>query len=251
MHFARHAIPLPPFCETTSIQGIKDAAEQLGLPMMLKARRGAYDGRGNAVLSSVDDAAILACLDQLGCAHDDDPTSTTSTTTTLDLYAEGWIDFDCEIAVMVAKSATETAAYPAVQAIQQDSICRVVLAPARNLSQEVRAKCQALAMAAIDSLGKGASGMFGVELFLTKSGTILLNEVAPRPHNTGHYTQDACVTNQFEQHLRGICGLKLGSTAMLVEAAGSKCLFCSIFYYNNICCVLFWVDFTNTHERTN
>ena len=249
MHFARHAIPLPPFCETPSIQGIKDAAEQLGLPMMLKARRGAYDGRGNAVLSSVDDAAILACLDQLGCAHDDDPTSTTSTL--LDLYAEGWIDFDCEIAVMVAKSATETAAYPAVQAIQQDSICRVVLAPARNVSQDVRAKCQELAMAAIDSLGKGASGMFGVELFLTKSGTILLNEVAPRPHNTGHYTQDACVTNQFEQHLRGICGLKLGSTAMLVEAAGSKCLFCSIFYYNNICCVLFWVDFTNTHERTN
>jgi phosphoribosylaminoimidazole carboxylase (NCAIR synthetase) len=185
---------------------------------MLKARKGAYDGKGNAVLSSVDDAAILDCLTKLGCESNE----------TLDLYAEGWIDFDCEVAVMVAKSATETAAYPTVNAIQQDSICRVVLAPARNISTAVREQCQVLAKAAIDSLGKGASGMFGVELFITKQGTILLNEIAPRPHNTGHYTQDACVTNQFEQHLRGICGFKLGSTAMLVEAAGSKCLFCNV-----------------------
>lgn len=185
---------------------------------MLKARKGAYDGKGNAVLSSVDDAAILDCLTKLGCESNEP----------LDLYAEGWIDFDCEVAVMVAKSATETAAYPTVNAIQQDSICRVVLAPARNISTAVREQCQVLAKAAIDSLGKGASGMFGVELFITKQGTLLLNEIAPRPHNTGHYTQDACVTNQFEQHLRGICGFKLGSTAMLVEAAGSKCLFCNV-----------------------
>ena len=197
---------------------------------MLKARKGAYDGKGNAVLSSVDDAAILDCLTKLGCESNE----------TLDLYAEGWIDFDSEVAVMVAKSATETAAYPAVNAIQQDSICRVVLAPARNISTAVREQCQVLAKAAIDSLGNGASGMFGVELFITKEGTILLNEIAPRPHNTGHYTQDACATNQFEQHLRGICGFKLGSTAMLVEAAGSKCTFCNV-------CTGF--NFTNTNSQ--
>ena len=179
---------------------------------MLKARQGAYDGKGNAVLDTPDDQAIAECLSKLGCDN----------ITSMSLYAEGWIDFDCEVAVMVAKSATETAAYPAVNAIQQDSICRVVLAPARNISTDIRQKCEALAKEAIDSLGKGASGMFGVELFITKKGSILLNEVAPRPHNTGHYTQDACVTNQFEQHLRGICGFKLGSTDMLVEAAGSK-----------------------------
>jgi len=216
VHFASNSIPLPPFCVTSSIQDIKDACQQLGLPIMLKARRGAYDGKGNAVLETADEVAIMECLAKLAC-----PVSTTTTTTetALDLYAEGWIDFDCEVAVMVVKSATETAAYTAVNAIQQDSICRVVLAPARNISTSVRENCESLAKAAINSLGIGASGMFGVELFITKQGKILLNEIAPRPHNTGHYTQNACATNQFEQHLRGICGFKLGSTDMLVEAA--------------------------------
>jgi len=150
----------------------------------------------------------------LGGAPDDD----------LDLYAEGWIDFDCEIAVMVVRSSNgvDSSTYPAVNAIQQDSVCRVVLAPAVNLSLKLRRTCQDIAQKAIDSLGSGASGMFGVELFLCKDGTVLLNEIAPRPHNTGHYTQDACAVSQFENHLRGICGLPLGSTEMIVEASASK-----------------------------
>jgi phosphoribosylaminoimidazole carboxylase len=138
-----------------------------------------------------------------------------------DLYGEGWIDFDCEVAVMVVRSSNgkDTAAYPAVNAIQQDSICRVVLAPARNISEIVEAECERVAKAAVDSFGAGASGMFGVELFVTKQGKVLLNEIAPRPHNTGHYTQDACAVSQFENHLRGVCGLPLGSTDMIVESA--------------------------------
>ena len=213
-HFAANGIPLPPFQKTSSMDEIKHAAAVLGLPIMLKSRKGGYDGRGNAMLDSVDDPAIHDALKKLGCAPDDD----------LDLYAEGWIDFDCEIAVMVVRSANgvDSATYPAVNAIQQDSVCRVVLAPAVNLSLNLRKTCQDVAQRAIDSLGTGASGMFGVELFLCKDDTVLLNEIAPRPHNTGHYTQDACAVSQFENHLRGICGLPLGSTEMIVEAAASE-----------------------------
>lgn len=211
-HFQEHKIPLPPFMATGSKEEIKRAANSLGLPLMLKSRTGGYDGRGNAVLKESSDASIDAALAKLGVAGQD----------TMDLYAEGWIDFECEVAVMVVRSSNgeDTDSYPAVNAIQQDSICRVVLAPARHVSAETRRECEGLARQAIDSLGPGASGMFGVELFVTKSGCILLNEVAPRPHNTGHYTQDACSVSQFENHLRGICGMALGSTKMVVESAG-------------------------------
>ncbi|CAJ1899888.1 unnamed protein product [Cylindrotheca closterium] len=212
-HFQSHGIELPPFADTPSKDAIKQAAVTLGLPLMLKSRKGGYDGRGNAVLKTSEDADIEAALASLGCKDTSAPD--------LGVYAEGWIDFDCEVAVMVVRSAngSETSSYPAVNAIQQNSICRVVLAPARNVSLERREICERLAKKAIESLGAKASGVFGVELFVTNDGKVMLNEVAPRPHNTGHYTQDACVISQFENHLRGVCGMKLGSTKMVVEAA--------------------------------
>jgi phosphoribosylaminoimidazole carboxylase len=212
-HFQSHNIPLPTFEATSSKESIKRVANTLGLPLMLKTRKGGYDGRGNSVLKSTSKEDIDECLSSLGCSDVADGE--------YDLYAEGWIDFDCEVAVMVVRSSNgqDTASYPAVNAIQQNSICRVVLAPARHVSDELSKECEKVAKKSIDSLGKGASGMFGVELFLTKSGKVLLNEVAPRPHNTGHYTQDACSISQFENHLRGVCGLPLGSTKMNVEAA--------------------------------
>lgn len=182
---------------------------------MLKSRLGAYDGRGNAVLQSADDEAISSALASLGCKNGWDH---------LPLYAEAWVDFSCEVAVMVVRSSStgETRAYPTVTAIQTDSICRVVLAPARNVPDDVRHKAESIASAAISSLGDGATGIFGVELFLLQNNTVVLNEVAPRPHNTGHYTQEACSTNQFENHLRAVCGLRLGDVQMNVGAAASE-----------------------------
>jgi phosphoribosylaminoimidazole carboxylase len=134
---------------------------------------------------------------------------------------------------MVVRSTTgETRAYPATTAIQTDSICRVVLVPARNVPAAIRHKCENIAMKAVNALGDGATGMFGVELFLVQNGEdemdVLLNEVAPRPHNTGHYTQDACGTSQFENHLRAVCGLPLGDTNLIVGAAASECYFFAI-----------------------
>jgi phosphoribosylaminoimidazole carboxylase len=211
-HFQEHDVPLAPYEVTSSKKQIEEAAKSLGLPLMLKSRKGAYDGRGNAVLKGTTDTEINAALMNLGY---------TDIEGELDLYAEGWIDFDCEVAVMVVRSSNgkDTASYPAVNAIQQDSVCRVVLAPARHVSAETRSQCETVAKTAIDSLGAGASGMFGVELFVCKDGKVLLNEIAPRPHNTGHYTQDACSVSQFENHLRGVCGLPLGSTKMATESA--------------------------------
>ena len=127
-----------------------------------------------------------------------------------------------EVAVMVVRSTTgEVRAYPTVTAVQKDSICKAVLAPAL-CSAQTRKKAEEVASKAISSLGDGATGVFGVELFLCKDGSVLLNEVAPRPHNTGHYTQDACAISQFENHLRAISGLSLGDCSMNVGAAASK-----------------------------
>lgn len=213
-HFRQHGIPLPPYVNVPTIQAIHDAAGKFGLPLMLKSRLGAYDGRGNAVLKDTSNESISNALQSLGMNVDDE---------NLALYAEGWINFHSEVAVMVVRSTTgETKSYPAVTAIQTDSICRVVLAPAPNVDAKIRRKCEAIASKAVDSLGRGASGVFGVELFLVNNDgqlDVLLNEVAPRPHNTGHYTQDACAVSQFENHLRAVCGLPLGSTSLCVGAA--------------------------------
>ena len=212
---------------TPSIQAIQTAAKTLGLPLMLKSRRGGYDGRGNAALNDISPTSISAALQSLGVKDADDDSE-------LDLYAEGWINFHSEVAVMVVRSITgETRAYPTVNAIQTDSICRVVLAPARNISSALRHRCEDIAMKAIDSLGKGATGVFGVEMFLAKKSggeelEVLLNEVAPRPHNTGHFTQDACAVSQFENHLRAVAGLPLGDTSMCVGAAASE-------YFEHVC----------------
>ncbi|CAB9510674.1 Phosphoribosylaminoimidazole carboxylase, chloroplastic (Fragment) [Seminavis robusta] len=217
-HFASHGVPLPPFQVTSSVQEIQQAATTLGLPLMLKTRKGGYDGRGNAVLESNTEQAIQEAIQKLMPTSDQQQPQPQEN---LDIYAEGWIDYQCEVAVMVVRSSNgqDTVSYPAVNAIQQDSICRLVLVPVRNVSMDVRQECERVAKQAIDSLGQGASGMFGVELFVTQQGQVLLNEIAPRPHNTGHYTQDACAISQFENHLRGICGMPLGTTKLITEAA--------------------------------
>lgn len=217
-----------------SIEAMHDAAKTLGLPIMLKSRLGAYDGRGNSVLKDTSDESIATALSDLGI-----DVEKAKKGEKLDLYAEGWINFHSEVAVMVVRSSTgETSAYPAVTAIQTDSICRVVLAPARDVHSSVREKCESIAARAIDSLGKGASGVFGVELFLVENDgkmDVLLNEIAPRPHNTGHYTQDACAVSQFENHLRAVCGLPLGTTALSVGAAASEYICYLLFNLFFIC----------------
>ncbi len=192
---AAHGLPLASF---EAVDGnLEEVVGRLGYPLVQKARRGGYDGRGVAVLHSRADAAKALQVAS---------------------YAEAYVDFEKELAVMVARNVSgQTAVYPVVEMAfdTRANICDRVIAPAR-ISASIAEQAQAIAKSAVEAL-EGV-GIFGVELFLTREQRILINEIAPRPHNSGHYTIEACVTSQFEQHLRAITDLPLGSTAQLQPA---------------------------------
>ncbi|KAG9011850.1 phosphoribosylaminoimidazole carboxylase ade2 [Tulasnella sp. 427] len=208
-HLTKHNVPVVDCQEvvassadpSTSVQG---AIQTLGLPLMLKSQTLAYDGRGNYVVKS--EADINNALAALG----DRP-----------LYAERWAPFVKEIAVMIVRSASGiVVSYPAVETVHKDNICHLVFAPLRGQDRDLDAKAREVAEKAIKTF-EGA-GVFGVEMFLMPEGSqgeILVNEIAPRPHNSGHYTIEACHTSQYENHLRAILDLPLGSTALRVPAA--------------------------------
>jgi phosphoribosylaminoimidazole carboxylase len=166
---------------------------------MLKNKKLAYDGRGNAVVRSAADVA--AAYAKLGGR---------------DVYAEKWIPFVKELAVMVANTATGAICYPVVETVQENNICHLVFAPAM-ISSAAMTAAQRIAKQTIESFS--GYGVFGVELFLLADESILVNEIAPRPHNSGHYSMEACEIDQFEIHLRAILGLPCPSTAMRVSSA--------------------------------
>ncbi|PFH46000.1 hypothetical protein AMATHDRAFT_70759 [Amanita thiersii Skay4041] len=182
--------------------GIRNAAEKLGLPLMLKSRTLAYDGRGNFVLRDVDQ--IQSALAALGNGS-------------RPLYAEKWVPFKKEIAVMVVKGQEGVVSYPVVETVHKDNICHLVFAPLRGVERSVEERAREMAERAVDCFA--GRGVFGVEMFLMEDGTIYINEIAPRPHNSGHYTIEACHTSQFTNHLLAILSLPLGSTALKVPSA--------------------------------
>ena len=199
----KNKIPTAEFVSVQSADDVIKASKKFGYPMYLKAREDAYDGKGNHLLESEKD--INVGFKKLKVRS---------------LYLEKFIPFVKEIAVMVARSITgEVKAYPVVETIHRDSICDTVIAPAK-ISPIARKRAQALAEKTIKLL-KGA-GVFGFEMFLTRDNKVLINEIAPRVHNSGHYTIEASVTSQFEQHIRAITGLPLGSTDMIVKSAVMK-----------------------------
>ncbi|SMQ51838.1 unnamed protein product [Zymoseptoria tritici ST99CH_3D7] len=177
--------------EEPSLKELERVSEKLGLPLMLKTRRDAYDGRGNFAVKSKDD--FKAALEALSPAKE--------------LYAEKWAKFRMELAVMVVKTANDVLSFPTVETIHENSICKLTYAPARTVSSSLNERAQALAKKAVSTFwGKG---VFGVEMFLLQDDTLLINEIAPRPHNSGHYTIEACPVSQYEAHLRAILDLPL------------------------------------------
>ncbi|KAI0695716.1 Phosphoribosylaminoimidazole carboxylase [Cytidiella melzeri] len=201
-HLQSRGLPVAPFLQVDpTIDSINHASQRLGLPLMIKSRTLAYDGRGNFVVRSLSQAseALVALKNK-------------------PLYCEKWVPFVKEIAVMVVRSTSgEVRSYPAVETIHKDNVCHLVFAPLRSRDPAVAGRACSVAEAAIQTF-EGA-GIFGVEMFLLADGSIYLNEIAPRPHNSGHYTIEACETSQYENHLRAILSLPLGSTAMKVPAA--------------------------------
>jgi len=161
--------------------------------MVIKTRRHGYDGQGTFIVK--DEAELKSLGEKLRGRS---------------LLIQEFIPFVKELAVIAARSTTgEVAVFPVVETQQENQVCRRVIAPA---DVAVAGEVEAIARTLLTGLD--VVGIFGIELFLTADGKILVNEIAPRTHNSGHFTLDACETSQFEQHLRAVCGLPLGSTAL-------------------------------------
>jgi 5-(carboxyamino)imidazole ribonucleotide synthase len=201
---ARAELPVPAFCQVSDPASLVRAAEELGWPVMLKARRDGYDGRGNQVVRNATEADS-ACR-RLGWPD-------------RELYVEALIEFERELATLVVRAADgHLVNYPAVETVQDSNlhICREVVAPA-ELPEQAAAEAVAIARGAAEAVD--AIGALGVELFLLRDGQVVINELAPRPHNSAHYSIEACWTSQFENHVRAVLGLPLGDTGLRGPAA--------------------------------
>lgn len=195
-----HGIPVADFLAVETIEDISAAADTFGYPFLLKARSDAYDGRGNALIKTKKD--ITMALEKLKNRR---------------LYVEKFVPFVKELAIMVARNHLgEISPYQVVETVHKDNICHTVTAPA-PIAPQVADEAKKFAVSIMKHL-RGA-GVFGIEMFLDAKNTLYVNEIAPRVHNAGHYTIEACITSQFEQHVRAVCGLPLGDPSMKVPAA--------------------------------
>lgn len=194
-------LPLPDFACCRSIADAVQTADQFGYPVVLKQYRGSYDGYGNATVH--DEPELRAAWPDL--AADDG------------LLVEAFVDFERELAVQVARRpGGEQVTYRVAHTIQRDHRCHAVHVPA-PISDEVAERARSVAAAAVDAVD--GVGLTAVELFETKDGDVLVNELAPRPHNTGHYSIEGCHASQFENHVRAILDWPLGSAELRAPAA--------------------------------
>lgn len=187
-----------PYEAIGSEQELRSAADRLGLPAVLKTATGGYDGKGQWVLrSEADIAPAYAELSRAGT----------------ELVLEQFIPFVKELSVIAARSPRgEVSTFPVAENIHRENILHISIVPAR-IEDEVKRRAEELAARIAE--GMEAAGLLAVEMFLTAEGELFVNELAPRPHNSGHYTMEACTTSQFEQHVRAICSLPLGRTELL------------------------------------
>jgi len=190
-----------PYAEIASLDGLREAVERLGLPAVLKTAEGGYDGKGQRVLRRREDLApAWEELSRGGRV----------------LMLEKFIDFEREISVIAARRPSgEVRAFPPAENVHVDNILHLSIVPAR-IPDSLKAEAERLAVSVAESLG--VAGLIAVEMFVGRDGALYVNELAPRPHNSGHYTIEACRTSQFEQHIRAICDLPLGDTALLTPA---------------------------------
>lgn len=195
-------LPLPTFCAVDSPAEIISAAKDFSWPLLLKARRNGYDGKGNFTVRS--EAEVEAGWQALGGGKNE-------------LFVEAFWHFSRELAVIVTRGRDgTTVVYPVVETIQRNHVCHVVKAPA-EISTEVAKRATDMARCAVETVG--GIGSFGVEMFLSANGEIAINELAPRVHNSGHYTIEACDCSQFENHVRAVLGWPLGNPLMLAPTA--------------------------------
>ncbi len=199
---AGHGIPMAPWVRTDDIDVVKAFGDRYGWPLILKRPTGGYDGRGVWVASDLADASRVLKQDRdMGA---------------IELLVEPLVMFRHELSVLVVRSASgEVVAYPPVETVQRNGQCAEVFVPA-SVSELRHTQSRHLAVTIAEAVG--LVGTMAVELFETSEG-LLLNELAVRPHNSGHLTIEACATSQFENHLRAVLGMRLGATDLIVPAA--------------------------------
>ncbi|MFC7372512.1 5-(carboxyamino)imidazole ribonucleotide synthase [Fictibacillus iocasae] len=193
-------VKIAPFRPVHDGESLLDAVQYTGLPAVLKTCRGGYDGKGQVVIRSHKDFSIAEELLKYGN----------------DFVLEAWVPFEKEISVIITRGVNgEVTTFPVAENIHVDNILHQTIVPARITSEvEMKAKRMARMIAAELDL----VGTLAVEMFAAKDGTLYVNELAPRPHNSGHYTIEACAVSQFDQHIRAITGMPLGSTKLLKPA---------------------------------
>ncbi|MBQ8940857.1 MAG: 5-(carboxyamino)imidazole ribonucleotide synthase [Firmicutes bacterium] len=193
-----HSLPVPDFMGINCMDDMYKAGEKYGYPYMLKACTGGYDGKGNAVVHSKDETAER--YNELGGG-------------TLPLMAERMVDFKMETSILACRGLNgQVVIYPVGNNIHKDSILHETIVPADipDTAAKKATECAKKVMEVFSGIG-----MFCVEMFITKDNDVLINEIAPRPHNSGHYTIEGCITSQFENHIRAITGLPLGDTSLI------------------------------------
>lgn len=204
-YLGQHGFPVTPFRAVRSAEELQVAIRELGCPAVLKTAGWGYDGKGQAKIHSADEA--VSAWERLG---------------TNEAILEGFVDFRLEVSVIGVRGLDgEFANFGLLENSHSNHILDVTVAPAR-VSDRVAAEAEAIARGVLESLD--VVGVLCVEMFLTHDDRLLINELAPRPHNSGHLTFDANVTSQFEQQVRAICGLPLGSTELLRPAAMANLL---------------------------
>ncbi|WP_435179549.1 5-(carboxyamino)imidazole ribonucleotide synthase [Halorussus sp. AFM4] len=184
-------IPVPEFRRVDDRADLEAAVEDFGYPVMLKAREGGYDGRGNVPVEKEGDIDEALAQVEGGA------------------MVEEFVDFEREVSIIGAKGADETATFPLGENVHREEILRETVVPART-DEAVAERAREVAEDVLDLLS--GRGVYGIELFETPDGEILVNEIAPRPHNSGHYTIEGALTSQFEQHARAVTGRPLGAT---------------------------------------
>jgi 5-(carboxyamino)imidazole ribonucleotide synthase len=189
-------LPVPKFSLWSSQEQV---IADYGFPVVFKARRHGYDGQGTFIIKDLQ--ALTALADRLPVAE---------------LLIEEFIPFERELGVIAARNDSGVAVYPVTETFQQDQVCHWTITPA-DISQQVAEAVKAIAHTILDKLE--VVGVFGIEFFLTADHRVLVNEIAPRTHNSGHYTLDGCETSQFAMQLQAVTGSPLGSTAL--KSAGA------------------------------
>jgi 5-(carboxyamino)imidazole ribonucleotide synthase len=200
-------IPVPDYRRVDGVDDLEAAVEAFD-GVMLKARHGGYDGRGNVPVTDTEEATS-ALEEAVGTT--DDP----------DALAETFVDFERELSVIGVKGDGEVRTFPVGENVHEEEILRETIVPART-SEAVRERADAVARDVLDVLD--GRGVFGIELFETSEGDILVNEIAPRPHNSGHWSIEGATASQFEQHVRAVLGWPLGSTRLRAPTVSANVL---------------------------